>query len=87
MKQIINHDHLEVRIQDLENIMKKEKNRRLYERYQAILLHLKGYKNIQIAEIIGRSNVTIGTYVKRYQQSESLVSKYLIPRRTAPVDT
>ncbi|MHB0801332.1 hypothetical protein PVK73_17075 [Bacillus thuringiensis] len=51
MKQIINHDHLEVRIQDLENVMKKEKNRRLYERYQAILLHLKGYKNIQIAEI------------------------------------
>ncbi|WP_423747933.1 terminase gpP N-terminus-related DNA-binding protein [Bacillus cereus] len=49
--------------------MKKEKNRRLYERYQAILLHLKGYTNIQIAKIIGRSNVTIGTYVKRYQQA------------------
>ncbi|CCW04768.1 MULTISPECIES: hypothetical protein [Bacillus] len=31
--------------------MKKEKNRRLYERYQAIMLHLKGYTNIKIAEI------------------------------------
>ncbi|MGR5965931.1 helix-turn-helix domain-containing protein [Bacillus cereus] len=31
------------------------------------MLHLKGYTNIKIAEIIGRSNLTIGTYVKRYQ--------------------
>ncbi|PEN88365.1 hypothetical protein CN553_23515 [Bacillus cereus] len=29
------------------------------------MLHLKGYTNIQIAEIIGRSNLTIGTYIKR----------------------
>ena len=54
MKRTMNHDHLEVRIQDLEHVMKKEKNRRLYERYQAIILHLKGYTNIQIAEIIRR---------------------------------
>ncbi|PEK74974.1 IS630 family transposase, partial [Bacillus toyonensis] len=32
-----------------------------------IMLHLKGYTNIKIAEIIGRSNLTIGTYIKRYQ--------------------
>jgi len=68
MKRAMKYDHLETRMKDLEKIMKKEKNRRLYERYQAIMLHLKGYTNIKIAEIIGRSNLTIGTYVKRYQE-------------------
>ncbi|HFJ9287370.1 TPA: hypothetical protein ACGW44_005399 [Bacillus toyonensis] len=28
------------------------------------MLYLKGYTNIKIAEIIGRSNLTIGTYIK-----------------------
>ncbi|WP_423743056.1 helix-turn-helix domain-containing protein, partial [Bacillus cereus] len=67
MKRNQEYNQLEIRIHELEKVMKKEKNRRLYERYQAIMLHLKGYTNIKIAEIIGRSNLTIGTYIKRYQ--------------------
>ncbi|WP_142323896.1 terminase gpP N-terminus-related DNA-binding protein, partial [Bacillus cereus] len=67
MKQSMEYDQLEILIHELEKMMKKEKNRRLYERYQAIILHLNGYTNIKIAEIIGRSNLTIGTYIKRYQ--------------------
>ena len=67
MKRAMAYDQLEIRIHVLEKVMKKEKNRRLYERYQATMLHLKGYTNIKIAEIIGRSNLTIGTYIKRYQ--------------------
>lgn len=67
MKRALEYDQLDIRIHELEKVMKKEKNRRLYERYQAIMLHLKGYTNIKIAEIIGRSNLTIGTYIKRYQ--------------------
>ncbi|MGU3443202.1 hypothetical protein ACLBXI_25410 [Bacillus cereus] len=51
MKQAMKYDYLEARMKDLEQVMKKEKNRRLYERYQAIMLHLKGYTNIKIAEI------------------------------------
>ncbi|PEF32761.1 terminase gpP N-terminus-related DNA-binding protein, partial [Bacillus wiedmannii] len=67
MKRAMEYDQLEIRIHELEKVMRKEKNRRLYERYQAIMLHLKGYTNIKIAEIIGRSNLTIGTWVKGCQ--------------------
>ncbi|MGH0945520.1 hypothetical protein ACQVTS_31705 [Bacillus mycoides] len=42
MKRAMKYDHLEARMKDLEQVMKKEKNRRLYEHYQAIVLHLKG---------------------------------------------
>lgn len=51
MKRAMEYNQLEIRIHELEKVMKKEKNRRLYERYQAIMLHLKGYTNIKIAEI------------------------------------
>ncbi|MGQ7307403.1 hypothetical protein [Bacillus cereus] len=51
MKRNQEYNQLEIRIHELEKVMKKEKNRRLYERYQAIMLHLKGYTNIKIAEI------------------------------------
>ncbi len=68
MERTANYDDLKTRIHDVEELMKTEKNRRLYERYQAIMLHLKGYTYVKIAEIIGRSNLTIGNYVKRYQE-------------------
>ncbi|WP_179871732.1 IS630 family transposase [Bacillus cereus] len=69
MKRAMQYDNVNARIHELETIMKKEKNRRLYERYQAIILHVKGYTNIKIADILSRSNLTIGTYIKRYQSS------------------
>ncbi len=88
MKRAMKYDHLDARINELEQCMKNEKNRRLYERYQAIMLHLKGYTNIKIAEIIGRSNLTIGTYVKRYQETGiaglELSSSPGAPRRLTP---
>ncbi|WP_141523098.1 helix-turn-helix domain-containing protein [Bacillus toyonensis] len=88
MKQSMEYDQLEIRINELEKMMKKEKNRRLYERYQTIMLHLKGYTNIKIAEIIGRSNLTVGTYIKRYQVGgiAGLEISYSpgAPRRLAP---
>ena len=67
MKRSMEYDQLEIRIHELEKMIKKEKNGRLYERYHAIMLHLKGYTNIKIAEMVSRSNLTIGTYIKRYQ--------------------
>ena len=52
------------------------------------MLNLKGYTNIKIAEIIGRSNLTIGTYIKRYQAAEiaALEISYALgaPRRLTP---
>ncbi|MBJ8024995.1 helix-turn-helix domain-containing protein [Bacillus cereus] len=89
MKRAMEYNQLDIRIHELEKVMKKEKNRRLYERYQAIMLHLKGYTNIKIDEIIGRSNLTIGTYIKRYQAAgiAGLEISYSPGARTAPVDT
>lgn len=88
MKQAMEYDQLDIRIHELEKVMKTERNRRLYERYQAIMLHLKGYTNIKIAEIIGRSNLTIGTYIKRYQAAgiDGLQIAYSpgAPRRLTP---
>ncbi|WP_192797244.1 IS630 family transposase [Bacillus cereus] len=68
MERTARYDDLKTRIYEVEKLMKTEKNRRLYERYQTIMLHLKGYTNVKIAEVIGRSNLTIGNYVKRYQE-------------------
>ncbi|OTW74695.1 hypothetical protein BK702_32815 [Bacillus thuringiensis serovar cameroun] len=51
MKRAMEYNQLDIRIHELGKVIKKEKNRRLYERYQAIMLHLKGYTNIKIAEI------------------------------------
>jgi len=68
MEHTASYDDLKARIHEVEKLMKTEKKRRLYERYQAIMLHLKGYAHVKIAEIIGRSSLTVGNYVKRYQK-------------------
>lgn len=68
MKRSVPYQNVEQRLQEVENAIKQEKDRRLYERYQAVSLHLKGYTNKDIAEILCRTNVTIGTYVKRYKK-------------------
>jgi transposase len=54
-------------IQAIKAAMKATKNKRMFERYQTILLHLHGVKYDQIAFIVGRSAVTIGSYVKAYR--------------------
>lgn len=54
-------------IQAVKSAMKSTKNKRMFERYQTILLHLHGMKYDQIALIVGRSTVTIGSYVKAYR--------------------
>lgn len=42
-------------------------DRRLFERYQAIYLYLKGYRQKDIAEIILRSAKTVSSYIKIYK--------------------
>lgn len=56
------------RIEELQEAMKRERDRRLFERYQAILLYLKGYPMKEIAQIIGRSRETVSSYVKTYEE-------------------
>ena len=53
-------------LQNIINAMKSTKNRRMFERYQAVKLYIEGYLIIQIAEIIGRNRVTVSTYIHRY---------------------
>jgi len=88
MKRSVPYKNLDERLQEVENAMQQEKDRRLYERYQAISLHLKGYTNTDIAQILCRTNVTIGTYVKQYKQCglAGLAMSYSpgAPRRLTP---
>ncbi|AMA71700.1 helix-turn-helix domain-containing protein [Aneurinibacillus thermoaerophilus] len=55
-------------LQTVQQAMKQTKDKRMYERYQAISLFLQGYKYEQISAIIGRNKKTVGTYVKAYRE-------------------
>ncbi|PFB53338.1 hypothetical protein CN404_15370 [Bacillus thuringiensis] len=69
MKQAMEYDQLEIRIHELEKVMREENNRRLYERYQAIILYLKGYTNIKTAEIRN----TVREFIQKVNQQPQQV--------------
>lgn len=52
---------------EIEALMKKDKDRRMFERYQAICLHLKGKNAQEISEIIGRTERTVYKYIRAYR--------------------
>lgn len=52
----------------IKKAMKETNDRRMFERYLAIHLYLKGYTNKDISDIILRSTKTISTYVKAYKE-------------------
>lgn len=54
-------------IKEIEELIKSTDNKRMYERYLAILHHLKGKTNRAIAEIIQRTEQTVGSYIKKYK--------------------
>lgn len=74
---------------ELQSAMKKATNRRLFERYQAVYLYLKGYTMKEIGEIIGRSRETVSTYISSYKKKGinglSLGHSSGKPRRLSPV--
>ncbi|WP_235533323.1 IS630 family transposase, partial [Paenibacillus sp. Leaf72] len=47
--------------------MKQAKERRMYERYQAIYLHLKGTSMSVIADILNRNRMTVSSYIHTYE--------------------
>lgn len=55
-------------LQEVENRLKHEKERRMYERYQTIRLYLMGYPIKQIITILNRSDKTIRTYINSYKK-------------------
>lgn len=54
-------------ITELKKAMRQTKDNRLHERYQAVYLHLSGYKMTEIAQIVGHTRKTIGSYVAAYR--------------------
>lgn len=53
---------------ELQEAMRGAKDRRHYERYQAVLLYLNGYTRIEIGRIIGRRHETVGSYISSYKK-------------------
>ena len=60
---------MEASVIEMEALMKKEKDRRMFERYQTIYLHLKGKNAQEIAEIIGRTERTVYKYMRAYREA------------------
>jgi transposase len=52
----------------VEERIKQTKDRRMYERYQTIRLHLMGNTTSQIALILGRTSKTIKAYIDAYNK-------------------
>ena len=55
-------------IDTLTILMKQTKDKRMFERYQAIQLHLQGYLQKDIVNIVGRSRKTIYCYISAYEE-------------------
>lgn len=66
-------------IDTLTTLMKQTKDKRMFERYQAIQLHLQGYLQRDIVNIVGRSRKTIYCYITAYKEKgiEGLVRNAL----------
>ncbi|MFD0711430.1 transposase [Paenibacillus sp. GCM10027626] len=54
-------------INELERRMKKEKDRRMFERYQAVYLYTQGKTRKEIVAIIGRNEKTVSKYIRAFQ--------------------
>ncbi len=59
----------ELEIQEVKKWMMKENERRMFERYQTVYLHIIGKDIKEIAKITGRTEPTIRSYIKLYQQN------------------
>ena len=56
------------KIHELSEMMRTTKNKRLYERYQAVKLVLEGFQMKEVARMINRDPHTIGNYMKSYKK-------------------
>lgn len=68
MKNILHADDINPEIQAVKAAIKSTKDKRMFERYQAILMYLHGVKYDRISIIIGKSTASIGHYVKAYRE-------------------
>ena len=68
MKNILHADDINPEIQAVKAAIKLTKDKRMFERYQAIWMYLHGVKYDRIAIIIEKSTASIGHYVKAYRE-------------------
>jgi putative transposase len=69
MKNWIKYDLAHPGIQELKAVIKDNKDLRMHERYQIIIMVLRGELYRTISEVAGRSHGTICNYVKAYRQN------------------
>lgn len=69
MKNPLHADNQNPEIQAVKAAIRSTKDKRMFERYQTILLFLHGVKYDKISFIVGRSTATIGNYVKAYREN------------------
>lgn len=56
-----------IELEHVKAAMKQAKERRMYERYQAIYLYLKGTPMTAIADILNRNRMTVSSYIHTYE--------------------
>lgn len=78
------------KIHEVKEAMKKTKDKRMYQRYHVVYLHLKGSTNKDIAGMVDLCEHTVGKYIKAYKANglDGLVMgkstgapKYLTPEQ------
>jgi transposase len=65
--QVGNDMEKQIELEKVTEAMKQVKDRRMYERYQAIYLHLKGTSMTAIADILNRNRMTVSSYIHTYK--------------------
>ncbi len=65
---ISEQDNQNPEIEIIRSAMKATKNKRMYQRYRVIYLHLRGYTNRAIAKEEGFCEHTVGTYISKYKE-------------------
>jgi transposase len=65
-------------LQDVDQRLKHEKSRRMFERYQTVRLHLLGKDRAEIAVSIGRKESTVKAFIKKYHNNglDGLLMKF-----------
>lgn len=56
------------KVKTLETALRETSDKRMYERYLAVLHHLEGHTNREIARMIKRTEKTISGYIRSYHE-------------------
>ncbi len=68
LKQLFLKDNANPNIQEVKTAIKENRDKRLHVKYLAILNHLQGFQNVDIAISLGLSAHTVGKYISKYKE-------------------